>query len=333
MTAWVTRRPPESLRLRRLESGPGSESIARDEDVRKKLERRSKECATLALVDVDERAAGSLDGRNVTSPSRIGGWLRPRSRWDRLRGLASGLGWRAAIEYLVQSRLGGRPGSVYRLHPRSAIHPVLVRRGSSDLDAFNQIFINREYGSLDDMPGVGLVIDCGANAGYASAWYLSRHPRCHVIAVEPDPANFAILRRNLDAYGSRVTSIRAGVWSRTARLAMSDAVYRDGKEWARQVRVAEPGESTDLEGVDVGTLLASSGHDRISILKMDVEGAEAVIFSAGDRSWLDRVDAIAIELHDDSSFGSGSKAFFAAIGGRGFQVSRRGEITVCRRPG
>lgn len=241
------------------------------------------------------------------------------------------LGWRAAIEYLAQARLGTVAGSVYRLHPRSAIHPVFVRRGSSDLDAFDQIFIDREYGSLDDMPGVRLVVDCGANVGYSSAWYLSRHPRCHVIAVEPDPGNFVMLRRNLDPYGSRVTAIRAGVWFQTARLAISDASYRDGREWARQVRLVEPGETSDLEGVDIGTLLAFSGQERISILKMDVEGAEAVIFSAADRSWLDKVDSIAIELHDDSTFGSGSKAFFAAIEGQGFQLSRRGEITVCRR--
>ena len=211
------------------------------------------------------------------------------------------------------------------------MHRLFVRRGSSDLDVFDQIFIQNEYGCLDDLTDVRLVIDCGANVGYSSAYFLSRHPKSRIVAVEPDPENFAMLRRNLAPYGSRANSIQAAVWSHPTRLALSESRYRDGREWTRQVRVAEPSDKTHIEGVDIGTLLASSGHDRISILKVDVEGAEAVIFSENYRSWLDKVDVIAIELHDDSVFGNGKEVFFTAIEGRGFRVSRRGELTVCRK--
>ena len=62
-----------------------------------------------------------------------------------------------------------------------------------------------------------------------------------------------------------------------------------------------------------------------------MEGAEAVIFSENYRSWLDKVDAIAIELHDDTVFGKGTEAFFTAIEGLGFDVSHSGELTVCRK--
>jgi hypothetical protein len=40
--------------------------------------------------------------------------------------------------------------------------------GSSDLHVFRQIFVEREYGCLDDLADVRLIIDCGANAGYSS---------------------------------------------------------------------------------------------------------------------------------------------------------------------
>ena len=154
-----------------------------------------------------------------------------------------------------------------------------------------------------------------------------------IVAVEPDPENFAMLRRNLALYGTRVNLIRAGVWSHATRLALSENRYRDGREWSRQVRLVEPGDKVEIEGVDIGTLLASSGQDRISILKVDVEGAETIIFSENYQSWLDKVDAIAIELHDDSVFGKGREVFFTAIEGRGFHVSRSGELTVCRKVG
>src|SRR5262249_34908460 len=133
--------------------------------------------------------------------------------------------------------------------------------------------------------------------------------------------------------GNRVNLIHAGVWSHVTRLALCESRYRDGRDWSRQLRIAEPGDTMGIQAVDIETLLASSGHDRISILKIDVEGAEAVIFSNNYRSWLDKVDAIAIELHDDSFFGKGTEIFFTAIEGQGFHVSRSGELTVCRKKG
>ena len=91
------------------------------------------------------------------------------------------------------------------------------------------------------------------------------------------------------------------------------------------------GDKAYVEEVDIETLLASSGQNRISILKVDVEGAEVVIFSANYRSWLDKVDAIV--LQDDSGFGEATQVFFAAIEGLGFQVCRSGDLTVCRKAG
>ena len=179
--------------------------------------------------------------------------------------------------------------------------------------------------------GSELVIDCGANVGYSSAYFLSRHPSSRIIAVEPDPDNFAMLSRNLAPYGSRVSLVHAGIWSHPTRLALAGDPYRDGKEWSKQVRLANQGDNSTIDGVDIETLLSSSGQDRISILKVDVEGAEAEIFSGNDLSWLDKVDAIAIELHDDLVFGNATEIFFAAIEGRGFHVSRSGELTICRR--
>ena len=68
---------------------------------------------------------------------------------------------------------------------------------------------------------------------------------------------------------------------------------------------------------------------------MDIEGSEAVVFSDNYQSWIEKVSAIVIELHDDSSFGKASDIFYSAIKGRNFHVARSGELTVCtrQRPG
>ena len=53
---------------------------------------------------------------------------------------------------------------------------VYCRAHTSDLGVFRQIFIDREYRCLDDVQEPRLIVDCGANVGYASAYFLARHP-------------------------------------------------------------------------------------------------------------------------------------------------------------
>lgn len=86
----------------------------------------------------------------------------------------------------------------------------------------------------------------------------------------------------------------------------------------------------EFQGISITTLLAHSGFDRISLLKLDIEGADAEVFS-GDTQWLYRGDAIAIELHDDSHFGDAAELLLHAIADRGFDIMDSGEYKICRR--
>jgi hypothetical protein len=64
---------------------------------------------------------------------------------------------------------------------------------------------------------------------------------------------------------------------------------------------------------------------------MDIEGAEGVVFGESAQRWIDRVDNLAIELHDDSYFGDCTGIFSKAITGRGFVVTKHRDVTLCRR--
>jgi FkbM family methyltransferase len=212
---------------------------------------------------------------------------------------------------------------------KNAQFPLICRPNTSDKDVFWQIFIEREYSCLDDLSNVDLVIDCGANVGYSSAYFLTRFPKCKVICVEPDSSNFKLLEKNLAPYKERVKLIRSGIWSHTADLKILEEPYRDGREWTVQVRECKSGEIPEMQAIDVGTLLKESGQNKISILKMDVEGAEAVVFAKNYESWLSCVDNMVIELHDDSSFGKASDIVLNAISSvKSFNTSRSGELTV-----
>jgi FkbM family methyltransferase len=213
------------------------------------------------------------------------------------------------------------------LYTRYSRTRLECRCGASDLDLFKQIFIDREYRCLDDAADANLVIDCGANVGYSAAYFLSRFPRCRLIAVEPDESNFALLNRNLQPFRGRFTALRAGVWPRVAGLRFSEEKFGDGREWSYTVREAEPGEVAQIPAIDIGSLLRMSGCERISVLKIDVEGSEKAIFSENFEQWLDKVDALVIELHGPEC----ENAFQQALDAYAFDVSRCDELTVARR--
>jgi FkbM family methyltransferase len=203
----------------------------------------------------------------------------------------------------------------------------LCRAGTSDVDVFTQILVDREYRCLDAVENAGLVVDCGANVGYSAAYFLTRFPEAFVVAVEPDPGNFEMLVRNLAPYEGRARPMHTGVWSHPAGLAISEEKFGDGREWAVRVREARAGERPVMMATDIATLLAGSGYSRISILKVDVEGAEQVIFAGRPGAWLDLVDNLVIELHGAEC----ERVFNRAIADRGFYVSRCDELTVCTR--
>ncbi len=253
------------------------------------------------------------------------------SMLTRLGNVIAKLGVVPGLRYALGKRHARPVGEVWTLHPKRIAHPLHLRAGTSDIEVFYQIFVEREYGVIDEFRDVGLIIDGGANVGYSAAYFLSTFTNCEILAIEPDPENAKVLRLNMAPYGDRVRCIEAGLWSHSARLKMAESSFRDGAHWARQVRECGPEESGGLPGVGIGELLSDSGHDRISVLKLDIEGAETVLFSSGYEDWIDKVDTFVIELHEDSPWGNASAAFHAAIEGRGLLISRSGELTIARR--
>ena len=212
----------------------------------------------------------------------------------------------------------------YNTIPGSDI-PVCARLGTSDAQVYNDIFVNRQYDDLVLSYEPRLIIDCGANVGYASASFLTRYPTAHVIAIEPEPGNFEICRRNLAPYEHRVSLFQCAVWSHDAGLKI-DRGYRDGAEWSVQVRECRPGEAPDIEARSIGDILHNAAVPEIDILKMDIERSEAEVFARGYEPWLKSVKNIMIELHDEEC----RKVFFAAMRDYNFESFESGETVICK---
>jgi FkbM family methyltransferase len=231
------------------------------------------------------------------------------------------LGWLDAIRFrraMIAKRLGLSARTTIALHPSNLQHPVELRLASTDAEVYGQVIRDEEYAPVID-PAALTIVDCGANIGLTSAWFLSRLPQARVIAIEPFAANAQMCRRNLAAYGNRATVIEAAVWNRCTSLVLE---YEGASEWAVRVRPAREAEAGDIEAIDIPSLHL----DQIDILKVDIEGSEADLFAEGASAWLAHVRHIAIELHGPDC----AARFFAALEGFDYQTSASGELTICK---
>jgi FkbM family methyltransferase len=205
--------------------------------------------------------------------------------------------------------------------------PVGLRLESTDPPTFIQVFVHQEYDF--ELPlAPRFIIDAGGNVGYTAIWFANRFPAAKIVVIESDSGNFKLLRENTAPYGN-VELVQAGVWPRSGHLKVvtHDASGRFLGEWGYQVEeTMEAGEGT-IRAVTLGEVLQGSGEAAIDILKLDVEGAEKEIMSAGVEAWLPRTNVLMVELHDRFKPGC-SQAFFAAVKPHEFHQAQRGQTLV-----
>lgn len=228
---------------------------------------------------------------------------------------------------ILMKDFGWKPhGYRFSIHPSGLDYHLEMRAFGSDVYTIRQVLVCDEHDALMSVTDVKLIVDCGANIGCASARFLSAYPEAALVAIEPDVGNFKMLERNLAPYGKRVTLYQAAVWNEDgADLACCREIYRDGLDWSKKVERAQPGEGNTVS-VTLNQALKDSGAARIDILKIDVEGAEEVIFDANCHEWLSKTRNLCIELHGRKC----EDAFERALRNYSYERAQEGELVICR---
>ncbi len=170
---------------------------------------------------------------------------------------------------------------------RNLDHPFLIRPGTTDvLTSINNI-IREEYGQFQPDSDPQWMIDAGAYIGDTSAYFLSRFPNLKVIALEPNPPSYEMALQNLQPYGERALLLKKGLWDTDQFVRFS------GNSTGASIQDT----GFEIECLSIPTILNKFSISRLNILKMDIEGAEEVIFSKNPERWLDCVDLLIVEIH------------------------------------
>ena len=189
------------------------------------------------------------------------------------------------------------------------------------------MLLDAQYQCLMALNEVRTIVDVGANIGTTSVVLLNEYPEALIVALEPDPGNFAVLQKNLAPYGNRAMTLRCALWYRREELAIDRGHFRDGGAWSFQVRPTNGGDTAEVEGVTLADIMQRYGLKTIDILKIDIEGAERYVFEASVSAFLPKIGRIAIELHDEAC----RSVFFRSVGSLNGRLSQHGEVTLWER--
>jgi FkbM family methyltransferase len=131
-------------------------------------------------------------------------------------------------------------------------------------------------------PGA-IVVDIGANVGLYTASAAARVGKEGlVIAIEPHPESYRYLKRTVEKNCLSVKSfeVAAGDSRRLTPLFLTDENKADSRIYNGDGRRRE----TMVQMVSLDALLADNGIGKVNVIKMDVQGAEALVLSGMRRT-------------------------------------------------
>jgi FkbM family methyltransferase len=165
-------------------------------------------------------------------------------------------------------------------------------------------------------------VDAGAHIGMASILFALKYPSARIIAIEPEPANFAALVRNTSPY-KNVTSIQAALWREDGQVTLGPSNAHPKGAF----RIDENGQQS-VRAITMDTVMREARIVSIDLLKVDIEGTEIEVFESCP--WINSAQIVAIELHEHMRPGCNAAVTNAAVD---FRHDQRGEITfLVRQP-
>jgi FkbM family methyltransferase len=156
--------------------------------------------------------------------------------------------------------------------------PVTARLGTFTLHAhnrgelsflFDEIFVKQEY-AAPIVRHDPVILDCGANIGFATLYFKFRWPAARIISFEPHPGCFQLLQRHVQENALRdVTLVQAACGKSAGETSFFinhnfsplSSVHGSRSKNAQEIKVKMVKLSDHITG-------------DVDLLKLDVEGAE-----------------------------------------------------------
>jgi FkbM family methyltransferase len=198
-----------------------------------------------------------------------------------------------------------------------------LRANTTDKLVFDQIFFDKIYGFEVDFTPLNIV-DAGANVGFASIYFALRFPGATILAIEPEPTNYAALCKNVSKF-KNIIPIQAALGGEDGVVNITDVgLGEHGFVTSSQSTL----NCSVVDQLSMTTLLDRYKIAFVDILKIDIEGSEKEVFEAENIEWVQRIRCLAIELHDRMKAGCSIALFRAMTKYPDFNLDPYGEGLV-----
>lgn len=183
------------------------------------------------------------------------------------------------------------------------------------------------------VPEGSTVVDVGAHVGFFTETFAGWvGERGRVIALEPEPINYGRLHNRLERTGlrSRVTSFNVA-----AVEASGDYLLHINPDHPGDHRL--DGTGVPVRGLTLDEVLQGCGSPDVSLVKLDVQGAEARVLAGAEKTLARCRPALIVEIEDERlrQQGSSAEALLALLAARGYapqHLSRSGISRVLAIP-
>lgn len=142
------------------------------------------------------------------------------------------------------------------------------------------------------------ILDFGAHIGLTTLYFKQIYPEARIVAIEPSPSNFALLKKNIeDNQLKNVTILQVAIAPKSDMIELQEPISDEGWRSGTGIitngwRGVQPSKPLRVQAVSILDYLS----EPVDLLKMDIEGMEyEVIRTAGQA--LRKAKHLILEIH------------------------------------
>jgi len=173
----------------------------------------------------------------------------------------------------------------------------------NSLENYLEIFKYKHHTKITNFPSKNnsVVIDLGANEGFYVLKVKEMAPKSKIIAVEPNPSAFKVLKKNVEANKLKnIIIVNKAVTSKNGKINFEIVkglteigavkVYKKFRKRNRLKKIV-------VNSITLDRLCKKYKINKIDLLKIDVEGSELDILKSS-KNILSKIDKAIIEYHE-----------------------------------
>ncbi len=239
-----------------------------------------------------------------------------RNKWRRYAAIFRETdNWPAYLAFKTGLHRGGEFTFVMRDGRRYTVEKRMI-------GPFRECFFDDQYlrhldpGSFPENP---LIIDIGANVGFAALRFLHLFPKAVIHSFEPMPFMLAQMHKRRSEYPQAEWHVHeAGVWKEDGELELFTTDRDDFTTVSGLVRLEDMSRRVKVRVVALEGFMKDNGIGHVDLLKLDCEGAEyGILYNLSDEAFAG-IRNIAMETHDTEEGKTGDMVSF--LKGKGYEV-------------